>query len=289
MKKIIPVMLVALLGLALALALVGCRAEKEMTAEEIRDAVVEAWANIETTQFDMNSTWNITKKNGEPSEVLLLIILTGTGILDEVNQEMKMETEMALYLPPEGGDTIDMEMEQYFVPKAIYTKTTIPGQPTIWTKEDVERDWEEMSPMKQEMELLTSGQVELLGSEEINGTDCYLLKVVLSIEKLWEVMVQPGMGDIIAEEKVDPQEMIESGSLRMWIAKDSLFLMKDKMEMRMVVSSEAVKLPLGEEEFEMIVDVKVSSTHHNYNQPVSIELPPEAEEAVGISPVGPEL
>ena len=61
------------------------------------------------------------------------------------------------------------------------------------------------------------------------------------------------------------------------------------MEMRMVVSSEAVKLPLGEEEFEMIVDVKVSSTHHNYNQPVSIELPPEAEEAVGISPVGSEL
>lgn len=103
MRKLIPVMLAALLGLALAVDLVGCRAEKEMTAEEIRDAVVEAWANIETTQFDMNSTWNITKKNGEPSKVLLLITLTGTGILDEVNQEMKMEMEMTLYLPPEGG------------------------------------------------------------------------------------------------------------------------------------------------------------------------------------------
>jgi hypothetical protein len=180
-----------------------------------------------------------------------------------------------------------MEIEQYFDPKAIYTKMTIPGQPTTWTKEDVDKDWEEMSPMKQEMELLTSGQVELLDSEEINGTDCYLLKVAPSIEKLWEVMVQPGMGDIIVEEKVDPQEMVKSGSLRMWIAKDSLFLMKDEMEMRMVVSSEAVKLPLGEEEFEMIIDTEASSTHHNYNQPVSIELPPEAKEAVGTSPLAP--
>jgi hypothetical protein len=73
----------------------------------------------------------------------------------------------------------------------------------------------------------------------------------------------------------------------MWIAKDSLFLMKDEMEMRMVVSSEAVKLPLGEEEFEMIIDTEASSTHHNYNQPVSIELPPEAKEAVGTSPLAP--
>jgi hypothetical protein len=104
MRKLIPVMLAALLGLALAVDLVGCRAEKEMTAEEIRDAVVEAWANIETTQFDMNSTWNITKKNGEPAGIFpLLITLTGTGILDEVNQEMKVEMEMTLYLPPEGG------------------------------------------------------------------------------------------------------------------------------------------------------------------------------------------
>ena len=265
--------------------------KKEMTtAEEIRDAIVEAWANAETAQFDTNSTCNITKKNGEPSEVLLRIILTGTDILDEANQEMKTEAKVRFYLPPEGGDTIDGEMEQYFVPKAIYTKITISGQPTIWTKEDMERDWEEMSPIKQEMELLTSGQVELLGSEEVNGTDCYLLKVVPSIEKLWEQMVQSGWDDIIAEEKVDPQEMIESSSLRMWIAKDSLFLIKDKMEIRMVVNSEAVKLPLEEEEkFEMIVDVKASSTTRNYNQPVLIELPPEAEEAVGISPVGPEL
>jgi len=274
-------MLVVLLGLTLTVVLVGCRAEKEMTAEEIRDAAVEAWTNIETTQFDLNTTWNITKKNGEPSEVLLLITITGTGILDEVNQEMKLETEMtsmtSSYLPPEAGGTMDIQIEQYLIPRAIYTKTTIPGGPTIWTKEDVEKDWEEVSPMKQEMELLTSGQVELLGSEEINGTDCYLLKVVPSIEKLWEVMIEPSM--LIMEEEVDPQEMVESGSLRVWIAKDSLFLMKDEMEMRTVVSSEAVKLPLGEEEFEMIVDVEGSSTHRNYNEPVSIELPPEAEEA----------
>ena len=286
MRKLIPVMLAALLGLALAVDLVGCRAEKEMTAEEIRDATVEAWANIETTQFDMNLTWNITKKNGEPSGVLLLITLTGTGILDEVNQEMKMETKMTLYLPPEEGGTIDIQIEQYFDPKAIYTKTTMPERPATWIKEDVEKDWEEISPIKQEMELLASGQVELLGSEEVNGIDCYLLKVVPSIEKLWEVMIEPGMDMLIMEEKVDPQEMIESGSLRMWIAKDSLFLMKDEMEMRMVLSSEAVNLPLGEEEFEMVVDLEGSSTHYNYNQPVSIELPPEAEEAAGTSPQG---
>ena len=284
MKKIVPVMLVALLGLALAPALVGCRAEKEMTAQEIRDAAVEAWANIKTTQFDINSTRSITKKNDEPSEVLMLDILTGTGILDEVNQEMKTEMEIkTLYLfpegDPEGGGTIDMEVEQYFVPKGIYTKTTRPGQFTSWTKEDMERDWEEMSPMKQEMELLTSGQVELLGSEEINGTDCYLLKVVPSIEKLWEVMDKLEMGNNIAKEKVDPQEMIKSVLLRMWIAKDSFFLMKDKVKMRMVVRPEDVKLPLEEEEkFEMVVDDKTSSTYHNYNQPISIELPPEAEE-----------
>lgn len=273
--------------LVLTLALIGCGEEKEMTAVEIRDAVVEAAANIETSQFDMNTTWNITRRNGESSEVLPLATVTGTGsgILDEANQ--KMETKMTFCLPPKKGGTINMEIEQYLVPKAIYTMTTMPGKPTTWTKKDLEKDWEEISPIKQEMELLTSGQVELLGSEQINGTDCYLLKVVPSIEKLWEAMIEPGIGVIIIEDEVDPEKVVEKGLMRVWVAKDSFFLMQDEIQIRMAMSSKALDLPLGEEEFDMIVDIEASSKHHNYNQPISIELPQEPEETAKTSALAP--
>ena len=191
---------------------------------------------------------------------------------------------MTLDLPLEEGGPmeIEMEMDQYVVAEVVYMRMTMPELPTTWVKQDLPPGyWEEMSEIEQGIELLEFAQAELLGMEQVGGTNCYLLKVEPEIEKLWEAMMQqPGMGELMGGEIVDLEEIVESFLMRMWIAKNTFFPMKDEMRMTMFMSSEAMDLPPEEEEFEMTMEMETTSIYRNHNQPVSIELPAEAAGAV---------
>jgi len=66
--------------------------------------------------------------------------------------------------------------------------------------------------------------------------------------------------------------------VKQWIAKDTYFLMKAEIDVDVESTAEIMDY-LGEEG-EMSIDMTLSFLAHNYNQPVTIELPPEAEEAI---------
>lgn len=287
LKRILVVFAVLAVALAVALPLViyggeePAAPEEKMTAEEIRDAVVEAAGNITTVQYDMDMDMSFSGEMTMPATMSDIVM---SGIVDEVNQEMKMS--MTLDLPPEQGGP--MEMEMYVVADVMYQQIPIPGMPAIWGKLELpEEYWEEASVIGRAIELLESAQAELLGTEGVGGTDCYLLKVEPDVEKLWEKMMQQiAMFGVVEEAMLamsdleEFEEMVESFSVKEWVAKDTFFLMKDETQMTMVMGPEAMNLPLGEEEFEVTMDMEVSTEYWNYNQPVSIELPAEAEEAV---------
>jgi hypothetical protein len=280
--RIVPV----LLALVVALTLAGC-AETGLTTEEIVEAVVDAQADMETVELDMTTTTDMSFTNDESFEMTMTA--TMTAMVDYVNREMKMEmeTEMDTEMPPgpgpeEGGT---MEMEIYIVDGTMYTGVVVPGEPELWIRYELpEEYWEEMSGIQQATELLDFAQVEILGSEVVGGADCYVLRVVPDMERLWEiVMEQPGMSELMGEDMLDMSDlgdMIKSYSVKEWVARDTLFPMKVETRMTMVMSPETLNLPPDEGEFEMTMDLQSSAVYRNHNSPVSIELPAEAEEAV---------
>jgi hypothetical protein len=73
-------------------------------------------------------------------------------------------------------------------------------------------------------------------------------------------------------------EMFRSFSVKQWIAKDTYFLMKAEIDIAIETTPELMDY-LGEEG-ETSIDITIIFVAYNYNQPVIIVLPPEAEEAI---------
>lgn len=101
------------------------------------------------------------------------------------------------------------------------------------------------------------------------------------MEQLWQLAMQQAA---VTGERVIPdiaedviKEVLRNFSMKQWIAKDSYFLTKAEIAMDMELNPDDLVMP--DEEGEMEMDVFMTMLAYNYNQPVSIVLPPEAEEA----------
>jgi len=128
------------------------------------------------------------------------------------------------------------------------------------------------------VELLKPAPVELLGSERLDGVDCYVLKVTPDMADMYEKLFQSiGQGGQWLSKIFDFEEIIRSASMKMVIAKDTFYVMKVEMQMTIVMNQENMHLPFGEATFEVSGTSEYISRAYDYNQPASIILPAEAE------------
>jgi len=263
------------LALVMVLSLAACA--KEPSAQEIVDGVIESLDDIRTYQFDMDMTLNIAgEAEGEVFEGTMAI--DSSGASDFENRQMRMDVTINVAVP--GEDEIEMAMEMYLIGDMMYTMMEIPEMGPMWMKSEMpEEYWEEMSQVEPQMELLEVAQVEVIGSERVGGIDCYVLEVSPDLEQLWQIVMQQaemvGVMPDVTEEFL--QEIFRSFSVKQWVAKDTYFMTKAEIDMAVELTPEAMGFP--EEEGILTMDIAMVLLAYDYNQPVSIELPPEAEEA----------
>ena len=284
--------LIAIVAIVAVAMFAGCVDEEEqLSTAEIKAMVLATAEEIDTYKFDMDTTQKTLISN-ETDDMEMTTISTGSGAADNINKKMKMELTTTMELP-EGApqETMEMTMEMYFINNAMYMKMDlgIPEIPAQWTKmqmpEGYEESWESQNQVELQMELLNVSEVGLLEDEEVNGVDCYVLNITIDAEKYWEiVMKQKGMSELMQnlQQNVsfDIGEMMKGMSMKYWIAKDTKFPMKTEMQMEMVISSEDLNIPESEEEFTMTMDQRTTMVFYDYNEPVTIELPEEAESAI---------
>ncbi|MCK4476738.1 MAG: hypothetical protein KAU16_08435 [Methanophagales archaeon] len=284
--------LIAIVAIVAVAMFAGCVDEEEqLSTAEIKAMVLATAEEIDTYKFDMDTTQKTLISN-ETGDMEMTTISTGSGAADNINKKMKMELTTTMELP-EGApqETMEMTMEMYFINNAMYMKMDlgIPEIPAQWTKmqmpEGYEESWESQNQVELQMELLNVSEVGLLEDEEVNGVDCYVLNITIDAEKYWEiVMKQKGMSELMQnlQQNVsfDIGEMMKGMSMKYWIAKDTKFPMKTEMQMEMVISSEDLNIPESEEEFTMTMDQRTTMVFYDYNEPVTIELPEEAESAI---------
>jgi hypothetical protein len=196
---------------------------------------------------------------------------------------MNMTTSAAL--PWENE--VDLAMEAYLIDGIGYLMTDDPETGRVWEKEEItEADWEEAIAMinlsEIQAEVMETAEVEVIGSERVSGVDCYVLQITPDMEQLWETAMEqetPGLEEETALlELIEgmPIEIFQDLSVKEWVAKDTYYLMKLEIDMTAELSAEAMGYP--GEEGEMTLDATLTALVYNYNQPISIELPPEAEE-----------
>jgi hypothetical protein len=278
-KRILTISLVV----AIVLSLAACTKEAEdeiglPSPQEIVSGVIENLDDIKTYQFDLDMTMDMASEaDGEAFEMTM--VMDGSGTLDLDNKQMGMD--MTMNMAVTGEDEMEVAMEMYLIGDMMYMMLDVPEMEAMWMKSEMpEGYWEDMSQVEPQIELLEVAQVEVIGSERVGGTDCYVLQLTPDIEQLWQIVMQQAemAGEMPDVNEEFFEEMFRSFSVKQWIAKDTNFLTKVEIDMAVELTPEAMGSP--EEEGILTMDIAMVLLVHDYNQPVSIVLPPEAEEAV---------
>ena len=278
MKKILTVFMVIGVVMAMSASFIACE-EEIPSEEEIVSGIIESLDDVESYEMEMDMEMRMSGED-EGMQVEVEMTMAINGVIDFVNEQVKMVIDMSM--AGLGEDPIEMAVEMYIIDDMTYAMMDMPLMGPRWVKSDTEEEfWDEMDYAGYQVDMLRTAQVEVIGSERVGGIDCYVLQVTPDMEELWELMMEqaqmPGgeLPDVSSEELRD---MFRSFSVKYWIAKDTYFIAKADIEMVVDISSEA--MDLAGDEGAVTMDVTMSMLAYNYNESVTIVLPPEAEDAV---------
>jgi hypothetical protein len=214
-----------------------------------------------------------------------------SGLLDLAGQQMQVDFVAQASMSGEDPEIQEIELAMYLVDGVMYMHTQIPmlGNMSLWMKSEIpEGYWDTADTIEPQLELVETAQVTLIGSEKVGSVDCYVLELVPDMEQLWEAMMAQGQaaGESAWPEMSIGEDMpeVDSFSAKQWVAKNTFYLMKAEMTM-------AMSAPLGTTGVagavsDVDIEMSVSMTMHDYNRPVSIELPEEAEDAIDFATFG---
>ncbi len=276
MKSLIAVISLVIL---LSFPLLGCQTAIVETitsppsVEEIVENAVDYLTNITTLEFDVDLTVDIAgEENGETVDASMVSKITGA--VNVISKDGKVEMSVTLDSP--GEATIEADMDMYFVDDTMYTLMEIPtlGNISMWVKSDIPPEMHgQMTQVEDQVDLLRLSEVKLIGTETVAGKVCYVLELVPNPDALWEFVSQKmaatGVPVPTLEEETIIRDIARNYSAKQWIAIDNFLLCKAEMDMEMTIS-------------DTTMDITMTLVISDYNQPVSIELPPEAENAIEV-------
>ena len=252
-----------------------------MLAEEIRDEAIAVDAELDTYQFEMEMTMVMgMTMMGETFQMAM--VMDAEGAIDYLNETLYVDMTMTAEVT--GEEDMEMSMAVYIVEDWMYMGEQMPGEAAVWQKVPLpEEMWAQYDLVAQQLDALSDADVEFVRNETVGGAECYVLDVTPDIEKLWALTQLGGAGEGLLPVP-NLEELISDFSVRYWIAQDTYFIRKTTADITMVLTPEALGIPpelAGE--LDAAADIATTITMRHINEPVSIELPPEAEEAEEVS------
>ena len=265
MSKKIFLSMSVLLMLVAAIAW-GCDGE-QITGQELIDSVLSSVGEQKTARYEMNMVYNMSGNiEGEYGEMVVSTEIDCA--VDMVDKEMQLDITTSMTVKADTQTEETSTVREYILGDIAYVGMVSPVGSTEWVKGDVAEDfWELQNYANQQVELLRDAEVEILGTEKVNGISCYAAEISPDTDKIMELMRSQ-------LEQSLPMELTEdylsNYSLKGWYAKDTFFAMRTLQELDFTFE-------LGEDQLvaHYVIDIQI----YDYNKPVSIELPPEAEEA----------
>lgn len=206
----------------------------------------------------------------------------GLKVVSVPDKEMGMRMSITF-----GSFNISDEM--YFKGGEEYCKTISEGNvpPTIgWTKNELDETvWNQQSQMPLVVELLKNAtQFTVLENEQLDGINCYVVTVIPSAQASVDWVLsqgQPGgpamttwSGDTLVR-----SDAYKDGTVKFWINKDSYFPLKAEISIAFqgeLNTGTVVTTPYTAIGNLLNFSFKGQLNFSNYNQPVSIQIHPEA-------------
>jgi len=277
MKRIIFVLAIFVIAFA------GCIGGGPST-EELKLMMVDPVKDMSSYRFTMDmeqevEIFDLSVAN-ESNSMKMTSRSVGAGDVNLTDKSMKMSISSVTSSDDMEDVTTDMEM--YFISDTIYM--TFDGN---WTQLKIplpEEMWDKQNQVKIQIELLNESAIELIGSEKINGTDCYKLKVVPDMDTYSKIFEEqfgstPPVG-------VNLTALYENMEMKwdVWLAKDTHLPMKYQIYVNYIITPDMIEQQNNETKpFKMDAMLGATMNFYDFNQPIIVELPEEAKSAPPLS------
>jgi len=254
-KAIVSTMLSAILLIACSACCGGDNTVPNgMTAAELVEAALAAEQSLDSYQFTGAVIGAMTGGTTTVVDV--------SGDIDEQNKALHINMSHTGH---------NESMQLYVVDDWEYIKVYGPNLSSTWNKSPVTEDtWSVRNlPLQQVSALSDFIAVNYIGTETVGGVECYKLEVEPDLVQL----LQWFTGDADMEEldpSIDISEMVSEPSLTVWVAADTDYLVQTVIEATLSIDLEYMVMSIGQ---------SISMTRSQFDQPVSIELPPDVGDA----------
>jgi hypothetical protein len=278
MSKLIIVMIL----IAMMFSFTACE-EALPTGNELLDNVFQAMEKVESYKEEMDITMEMYLEAEEFSSETPLSIDVTTEVsarYDLTNEEMVMNIDFDMSSEDEDL-AMKMGMKMYLLDSTMYSLLDFPMFPSQWTKTSVPQDyWGDVSYLESQMHLLQAADIQVLKEERRENIRCYVIQITPDLAELFQLMLsqlQASLGEMPSSELEQISEMFDDFSVKMWIEKDTYHILFADVTMKIELTPEM----MGEynEEGMLSINVTMSMKAYDYNEPVEIVLPVEAEEA----------
>ena len=123
----------------------------------------------------------------------------------------------------------------------------------------------------------------------MNGVNCHVSTISPNMEQMWDIVEEQGIFDseqweMLEEIGFSPEEIFQDMDITLWYDDQSYLPVKEIMSATMNMPSEDNFFASDELELDMTVymDIEINMYYRNLNNRVSIELPPEAYNAISM-------
>ncbi len=288
---VLPLLLVAILA---GLSLTGCGENAAgpdeagtLNLSQILSDSMLAMKNVNSYKYSMDMDMTMEATGGS-SPGKITSTMESSGVADLAAKKMKLDFEMSLggiALSDQPGDMPqDISAEIYMIVDTLYMKMDVPGMGEQWVKTSLTEEMKQAYNLdtvdQQLMPLESATQIEFVKYESVDGSECYVLKIVPNLESMMEWLEQQQMtGALNLSEVGNLQDIFKELSYITWIAKDTKLI--KKLDINMVMEMNAAEFGTSDSDFDkMTLDLDLKMEIKDYNEPVSITLPEEAENAV---------
>jgi hypothetical protein len=308
MMKLNRYFIIPLLLVIVALLLVpGCKekeeteptatptATDELSQEQMQQILADtitSTLNVYTYKFEMSMTTDMETTGGTQAGKLNMV-MNVSGAYDQTNKNMQMTMDMNMEsdFPEFEEEMQDMSVEMYMVEESMYMKMDMPMVGEQWLKMPVSEEMTEAynsDMVGDQLKMLEgAGKIEFLRYEVVDGADCYVFKLVPDMQKIMDwVGQQPVTGAELDSGSISNiADVFKDLTYTIWIARDSK--LTQKMDANILMEFNAEQYGAESGEFDgMRMNMVMGMRMYNYNKPVSIILPEEAEDAIDMSEMG---
>jgi hypothetical protein len=277
----------------IAVAFSGCMERQPSTevpsaeqpsADEIKALMIDSVNNLDSYRFNTESTqqievFNRSTKDGNVSAITVTAV--GDGAVDLAGRAMGMA--QSLNIVSGNNNATSGKSETYILNDTVYMG--VDGNWTSFKLPNADLIWDRQNMVKNQAELLNNSEIELLGSENVDGQDTYKVKVTPDMET-YSVVLSEQVGSVLPVAALNLTEMYRNGTLEWtsWITKDTHLLKKNEIVMNLTVTPETMGMLTNEtSDFEMHINAAATTVFSDFNQPVEVILPEGARNATVVT------